>query len=67
MFRKALWILHISSIAQPFTVPNEDYGFNQILKELKQNETQLTLMRPPGNLSLVWLTILSLKVSMWLL
>lgn len=25
----------ISNIAQSFTVPNEDGGFNQILKELK--------------------------------
>lgn len=40
----------ISSIAQPFTVPNEDGGFNQILKELKRNETQLILMEATGGL-----------------
>ena len=34
----------ISNIAQSFTVPNEDGGFNQALKELKRNETQLILM-----------------------
>lgn len=38
----------ISSIAKPFTVPNENGGFNQILKELKQNETQLILMDATG-------------------
>lgn len=58
----------ISSIAKPFTVPNENGGFNQILKELKQNETQLILMDATGGgLSPVWLAIFSLKVSMWLL
>jgi transposase len=57
----------ISNIAQSFTVPNEDGGFNQILKELKRNETQLILMEEPGDLSLVWLAIFSLKVLMWLL
>lgn len=40
----------ISSIAQPFTVPNEDGGFNQILKELKRSETQLILMEATGGL-----------------
>lgn len=40
----------ISSIAQQFTVPNEDGGFNQILKELKRNETQLILMEATGGL-----------------
>ncbi|WP_411165485.1 IS110 family transposase [Klebsiella oxytoca] len=40
----------ISSIARRFTVPNEDGGFNQILKELKQNETQLILMEATGGL-----------------
>lgn len=40
----------ISSIAQQFTVPNEDGGFNQILKELKRNETQLSLMEATGGL-----------------
>ena len=38
------------SITQQFTVPNEDGGFNQILKELKQNETQLILMEATGGL-----------------
>ncbi len=38
----------INSIAQQFTVPNEDGGFNQILKELKRNETQLILMEATG-------------------
>jgi transposase len=57
----------ISNIAQSFTVPNEDGGFNQILKELKRNETQLILMEATGDLSLVWLAIFSLKVLMWLL
>ncbi|MCG3099975.1 IS110 family transposase [Enterobacter sp. DRP3] len=38
----------ISSIARQFTVPNEDGGFNEILKELKQNETQLILMEATG-------------------
>lgn len=56
----------ITSIAQPFTVPNEDGGFNQIFKELRRNETQLILMEATGDLSLVWLAIFSLKVSMWL-
>lgn len=40
----------ISNIAQSFTVPNEDGGFNQILKELKRNETQLILMEATGGL-----------------
>lgn len=40
----------ISNIAQPFTVPNEGGGFNQILKELKRNETQLILMEATGGL-----------------
>ena len=40
----------ISNIAQPFTVTNEDGGFNQILKELKRNETQLILMEATGGL-----------------
>lgn len=59
--------ISISSIAQQFTVPNEDGGFNQILKELKRNEIQLSLMETTGDLSRVWLAIFSLKVSMWLL
>lgn len=29
----------ISNIAHSFTVPNEDDGFNQILKELKRKRT----------------------------
>jgi len=40
----------ISSIARQFTVPNEDGGFNQILKELKRSETQLILMEATGGL-----------------
>lgn len=40
----------ISSITQQFTVPNEDGGINQILKELKRNETQLILMEATGGL-----------------
>ncbi|BCX40949.1 Putative transposase (identified by ISEscan HMM) [Escherichia coli] len=40
----------ITSIAQPFTVPNEDGGFNQIFKELRRNETQLILMEATGGL-----------------
>lgn len=40
----------ISNIAQSFTVPNEEDGFNQILKELKRNETQLILMVATGGL-----------------
>ncbi|EBM3803698.1 IS110 family transposase [Salmonella enterica] len=40
----------ISNIAQSFTVLNEDGGFNQILKELKRNETQLILMEATGGL-----------------
>ncbi len=40
----------ISSIAQPFTVPNEDGGFNQILNELRRNETLLILMEATGGL-----------------
>lgn len=40
----------ISSITRQFTVPNEDGGFNQILKELKRNETQLILMEATGGL-----------------
>ncbi|MGK4357830.1 IS110 family transposase [Enterobacter cloacae] len=40
----------ISNIAQLFTVPNEDGGFNHILKELKRNETQLILMEATGGL-----------------
>lgn len=40
----------ISNIAQSFTVPNEDGGFNHILKELKRNETQLILMEATGGL-----------------
>lgn len=57
----------ISSIVRQFTVPNEDGGFNEILKELKRNETQLILMEATGDLRLVLLAIFSLKVSMWLL
>ena len=38
----------MSCIARQFTVPNEDGGFNQILKKLKQNETQLILMEATG-------------------
>lgn len=40
----------ISSITQPFTVPNEDGGFNQRLKELKRNETQQLLLEATGEL-----------------
>lgn len=40
----------ISSIARQFTVPNKDDDFNQIFKELKQNETQLILMEATGGL-----------------
>lgn len=40
----------ISNIARSFTVLNEDGGFNQILKELKRNETQLILMEATGGL-----------------
>lgn len=57
----------ISNIARSFTVPNEDGGFDEILKELKRSETQLILMEATGDLSLVWLAIFSLKVLMWLL
>ncbi|EPF1077223.1 IS110 family transposase, partial [Salmonella enterica] len=46
----ALDNIAISNIAQSFTVPNEDGGFNQILKELKRNETQLILMEATGGL-----------------
>lgn len=40
----------ISSFARPFTVSNEDEGFNQRLKELKQNDTQQILMEATGGL-----------------
>lgn len=52
----------ISNIAQSFTVPNEDGGFNQILIDLKRSEIQLILMEATGDLSLVRLAIFSLKV-----